>query len=130
MIDRNRRIKPRPERFQACFDKFDVVFTLEERVYDQVIEGTFHLTHPRPVINQSFFFVELASRPATDNTPVHVINVDIQDNHEEATIGSFLILDLVNMLSASSDLDNDIDEILQEFESKTERTVLHTVFFQ
>lgn len=39
MIDRNRRIKPRPERFQACFEKFDVVFTLEERVYDQVIEG-------------------------------------------------------------------------------------------
>ena len=75
-------------------------------------------------------FTELANRPATDNTPVHVINVDIQDNHEEATIGSFLILDLVNMLSASSDLDNDIDEILQEFESKTERSVLHTVFFQ
>lgn len=75
-------------------------------------------------------FTELANRAATDNTPVHVINVDIQDNHEEATIGSFLILDLVNMLSASSDLDNDIDEILQEFESKTDRTVLHTVFFQ
>lgn len=39
MLDRNRRIKPRPERFQLNFDKFDVIFTCEERVYDQVVEG-------------------------------------------------------------------------------------------
>ena len=41
MLDRNRRIKPKPERFQACKDKFDVVITCEERVYDQVLEGKF-----------------------------------------------------------------------------------------
>lgn len=40
MLDRNRRIKTRPERFQLNFDKFDVIFTCEERVYDQVVEGT------------------------------------------------------------------------------------------
>ena len=39
MLDRNRRIKPKPERFQACHDEFDVVVSCEERVYDQVIEG-------------------------------------------------------------------------------------------
>lgn len=39
MIDRNRRIKTFPERFQNCLDKFDVIFTCEERVYDQVVEG-------------------------------------------------------------------------------------------
>ena len=39
MLDRNRRIKPKPERFQACDEKFDVVVSCEERVYDQVIEG-------------------------------------------------------------------------------------------
>ncbi|KAI7697587.1 hypothetical protein SSS_02105 [Sarcoptes scabiei] len=38
MLDRNRRIKAFPERFQNCFDKFDVIFTCEERVYDQVVE--------------------------------------------------------------------------------------------
>jgi len=111
MLDRNRRIKTAPERFHNCFDKFDVIFTCEERVYDQVVE-------------------ELANRTPIDNTPVHVINFDIQDNHEEATIGAFLMLDLTNMMVQSEDLDNDIDELLQEFETKTNRRLLHTIAFQ
>lgn len=32
------------------------------------------------------------------NKPVHVINIDIQDNHEEATIGAFLICELVTLV--------------------------------
>lgn len=39
MLDRNKRIKPRPERFQNCKDLFDLILTCEERVYDQVVEG-------------------------------------------------------------------------------------------
>lgn len=39
MLDRNKRIKPRPERFQNCRDLFDLILTCEERVYDQVVEG-------------------------------------------------------------------------------------------
>lgn len=39
MLDRNRRIKPGPEKFQNCLEKFDIIITCEERVYDQVIEG-------------------------------------------------------------------------------------------
>jgi len=39
MLDRNRRIKLKPERFQSCKDHFDIIVTCEERVYDQVIEG-------------------------------------------------------------------------------------------
>jgi RNA polymerase II subunit A C-terminal domain phosphatase SSU72 len=38
MLDRNRRLKLAPERFQACIEKFDVIITCEERVYDQVVE--------------------------------------------------------------------------------------------
>ncbi len=45
----------------------------------------------------------------------HVINIDIQDTHEEATIGAFLMCELMQNLSNSSDLDEDIDELLQEF---------------
>lgn len=39
MLDRNKRIKSKPERFQNCKDRFDLVVTCEERVYDQVVEG-------------------------------------------------------------------------------------------
>jgi len=43
MLDRNKRIKSRPERFQSCKDQFDLVITCEERVYDQVLEGEEHV---------------------------------------------------------------------------------------
>lgn len=39
MLDRNRRIKSRPERFQDTKENFDIVITAEERVYDQVVES-------------------------------------------------------------------------------------------
>lgn len=80
MLDRNRRIKKQPEKFQWCTDRFDIIITAEERVYDQVIE-----------------FME--SNPPVDNQPVHIINIDIQDNHEEATMGAFHICDMVSMVS-------------------------------
>ncbi|KAG0711322.1 RNA polymerase II subunit A C-terminal domain phosphatase SSU72 [Chionoecetes opilio] len=110
MLDRNRRIKPDPERFQICKDKFDIIVTCEERVYDQVLEC-------------------LEARIPEENTPVHVINIDIQDNHEEATIGAFMICELAALLSGTEDLDNDIDELLHEFETKCQRNVLHCVQF-
>ncbi|XP_058790793.1 RNA polymerase II subunit A C-terminal domain phosphatase SSU72 isoform X2 [Phymastichus coffea] len=110
MLDRNRRIKAKPERFQLSKDKFDILITCEERVYDQVIEC-------------------MESRKQEDNQPAHLINIDIQDNHEEATVGSFLIWELVSVLANSDDLDNDIDELLHEFESKFDKTILHTVLF-
>ena len=42
MLDRNRRIKPHPERFQETEEEFDLVVTVEERVYDQVIECKYY----------------------------------------------------------------------------------------
>nr|CAG4645832.1 EOG090X0E4R [Lynceus sp. MCZ IZ 141354] len=110
MIDRNKRIKHCPERFQDSKVEFDIVLTAEERVYDQVIEA-------------------FEAKQNDGTSPVHVINIDIQDNHEEATIGAFLMCELVTMLADSDDLDNDIDELLQDFEAKCQRTILHCVQF-
>ena len=39
MLDRNRRIKNMPERFQDSEDQFDIIFTVEERIYDSVVSG-------------------------------------------------------------------------------------------
>lgn len=79
MLDRNRRIKKFPERFQECKEQFDIIVTVEERVYDQVLE---HMESRDPIYNK----------------PVHVFNVDIEDNHEEALMGAFLITDMINMV--------------------------------
>ena len=43
MLDRNRRLKPRPERFQDSEEQFDIIVTAEERVFDQVLEGISHI---------------------------------------------------------------------------------------
>ena len=32
--------------------------------------------------------------------PVHIINIDIEDNHEEATIGAWLVRDLCEKVGA------------------------------
>merc|ERR1712112_313795 len=70
-----------------------------------------------------------SEREAVNETPVHVINMNVVDNPEDATIGAFLLCDLAQNLSMSDDLDNDIDDIIQDFEAKCEREVLHTILF-
>uniref|UniRef100_A0A673TXB1 RNA polymerase II subunit A C-terminal domain phosphatase SSU72 n=1 Tax=Suricata suricatta TaxID=37032 RepID=A0A673TXB1_SURSU len=110
MLDRNRRIKPRPERFQNCQDVFDLIVTCEERVYDQVVE-------------------ELNSREQVTCQPVHVINVDIEDNLKEATVGAFLICRLCRSLQRSADMENEMDAVLQQFEAMSGKAFLHTVCF-
>ena len=60
MLDRNRRIKRGPQRLQDTKRIYDIIFTAEERVYDQVLE---------------YFSSDACS---VTNQPVHVINLDIQ----------------------------------------------------
>lgn len=72
----------------------------------------------------------MSLRSPMDYTTVHIINIDVQDNHEEATIGALLISKMAQSLANSQDLDNDIDELLQEFETSINRPLLHTIAFQ
>ena len=48
--------------------------------------------------NFRIYFLELESRDKEDPESTHVINIDIQDNHEEATIGAFMICDLCTLV--------------------------------
>lgn len=47
-------------------------------------------------------FPDLENREKNEPEPAHVINIDIQDNHEEATIGAFMICDLCTMVSRAT----------------------------
>ncbi|RWA13710.1 hypothetical protein EKO27_g1401 [Xylaria grammica] len=108
MLGRNRQVKWGPERWQDWQigiprteqgkDRghagteggiVDVVFTCEERCWDAVID-------------------DLLNRGSPLNRPVHVINVDIKDNHEEASIGGRGILDLADSLNKAAKEERDI----------------------
>ncbi len=50
------------------------------------------------IITLFVFSPDIDSREKGDPEAAHVINIDIQDNHEEATIGAFMICDLCLMV--------------------------------
>lgn len=80
MLDRNRKLKKAPEKWHDGTKIFDFVFTCEERCFDSVCE-------------------DLMGRGGQLNKIVHVINVDIRDDNENAKIGGRAILELVDMLN-------------------------------
>jgi len=61
----------------------DIVITCEERCWEAVVD-------------------DLLSRGSPLNRPVHVFNVDIKDNHEEALVGGKAILELADTLNAAA----------------------------
>ena len=56
IMERNRRIKAGPERFQECGKQYDIILTVEEKVYDQVLEW-------------------FSAQEPDSETPVHVVNM-------------------------------------------------------
>lgn len=58
------------------------------------------------------------NRGAVLNKLVHIINIDIKDNHEDSLIGGKAILNLTNLLLNSDDMDTKIVEVLAEWQEK------------
>lgn len=102
MLGRNLTIKSYPERFQDWVPGkprldhaedqgapgteagvVDVMITCEERCFDAVLD-------------------DLHNKGGKLNRPVHVFNVDIKDNHEEALVGGRAILDLALSLNEAA----------------------------
>uniref|UniRef100_A0A7E4VD02 RNA polymerase II subunit A C-terminal domain phosphatase SSU72 n=1 Tax=Panagrellus redivivus TaxID=6233 RepID=A0A7E4VD02_PANRE len=111
MLERNRQIKLHPQKFQRCEKEYDIIICLEERVYDQVLD-----------------FLE--NRVSQTSERVHVINIDVVDNPQDATVGAVLVANLCQKLEESADVDAEMDDILTEFESKNQnRNLINTVCF-
>lgn len=88
MLDRNRLVKKAPEKWHtnASKGKFDLVITCEERCFDSVLDDLMY---------------RMVSKASDDNDVkqvVHVINIDIKDDNENAKIGGRGILKLVNLI--------------------------------
>ena len=87
MLDRNRHVKPAPEKWHSnsYAGKFDLVITCEERCFDSVMDDLMFRMYSR---NDESDVKQI----------VHVINVDIKDDNENALLGGKGILKLVTMI--------------------------------
>jgi len=112
MLERNMSVKPAPERWQEATERFEIVLTFDQRVFDTVVEDL-QQREPGPRLQS-----------------VHIINLPVKDTHDEATVGAIHALQLVKMINERADEWEDyIEPILDDFEQKTNRKILHTMLF-
>lgn len=90
MLNRNKLLKPAPEKWHlnAYAGKFDLVITCEERCFDSVVDDLMFRLNENDGNDKDNQVRQL----------VHIINIDIKDDNENAVIGGRGIVRLVNMI--------------------------------
>ena len=111
MLERNTRVKPKPERWQDNSDEreFDVVLCFEERVFDLVL-------------------ADMREKNAK-GVPCLVINLDVRDSHEDAVNAAPMALKLCEMIEKCEDWECEIDEILDQFEEEVGIKPLYSICY-
>jgi len=104
---------------------------------------------PGPRLSKMFWWnrEDLLTRGGEFNRPVHIINMEIKDNHEEALIAGKAMIDLASAVSqalkcwqnepnwrpleieSAEDIDESIDTILEEQQENHPHSLLHAVAF-
>ena len=112
MLNRNLKVKKAPERWQDEKNKkYDICITYEERVYDALVE-------------------DMEENGSSTYGTLHVLGLDVRDNHKEAEIGANQTVDLVKMISEEGDeWEDKLDNVLDVFQKKTGKEVMHAVLF-
>lgn len=100
MLERNRQLKDAPERWhQETEEMFDVVITCEERCFDSVCEGIHIIIIIIDLLrNISCLNLDFLARGQKKNKIVHVINCNIRDNFQDASVGGKWILDMASLV--------------------------------
>lgn len=141
MIDRNRRIKLAPERWQDSRIVSDIVITCEERCFDAVCEGMAHLRLQQYALTPRRF--ASSGRRVQSASSCHKYRdqgqsrrgVNCWKSHagfssrgtRRASFGVFATQRL--QIESSNDIDEDIDKILRLHQEKHPHSILHSVCY-
>lgn len=119
MVERNMGVKDHPERWQELPKfEFNIVFCFEERVFELLMEDV----NKREVEwNEELH-------------PMHIINLEVQDNPKEALIGAQIVLDFClqsnELAKTTEDFENSgLSSIVDKIEQKYKRSLLHMTVF-
>ena len=112
MLERNFNVKRAPERWQDEKERhYDVAITYEERVYDALVD-------------------DMEERPKETYRQLHVLGLDVRDNHTEAERGAEHTVMLVEALrSAGEEWEERLEDIIETFQRASGRVVTHGICF-
>jgi len=110
MLERNMTVKKAPEKWQDNRTSFNVAFTFEERVMEQLVE-------------------DMNRRGQGTTKPLLVVNMDVRDNKAEAASAAPQALRLCQMLEEADDWEDEVDDLIARFEEETHRQVTYTICF-